>query len=463
MDVTGPAAEVMKDLKSNLRVAEAIEPGSGAQHEVCQALRSLAEQVAKLQEEMLVKSERLRCPYVISAELRDVIETAEFLGMPLLLEGEPGCGKTQLAYALAAEKDTVLTEAVCHSGTDPEDLMYSFDNVARLRDALLGKELAQEQYVKLGPLGLAFMADSRVVVLIDEVDKMKEGAENALLRVIEDCMITISELSKTVKAKHKPVVIITSNGARELSDAFRRRCIFTKLEFPNQEQMATIVYTRFPDINAKFLESALERFYEIRRTPGIKKQPSTAEFLDWVTILLKHGLTDLEGRLPKLHVLLKTSEDQKLFHGDLSREQQLIEFGMPKEVVSKVCSGHRVVKLKNDWDLRQRLYTTLANNQVPFQTSFNDSYGSSRQSRPFAITARGVVNIGDDWLSLPENIFTLLDEGGFVESEVIVVPAEQGLFDKVSNANHLFTAGIGRDGKQVFRMRDKMIMYSKNV
>lgn len=463
MDITGPAQEAVQQLKSDLRAAEVLETEPAAKHEVCQALQGLIDQVVQLQEEMSIKTERLRCPYVISPELHDILETAEFLGKPVLLEGEPGCGKTQLAYALAVEKNTVLAEIACHSGMDPEDIMYSFDDVARLQDALLGKKLTDEKYVKLGPIGKAFMADSQIIVLIDEIDKMKEGTENRLLRVLEDWMMTVPQLGKTLKAKHKPIVIVTSNGARELSDAFRRRCVFTKLEFPNEEQMTAIVRSRFPDINANFLQSALNRFYEIRRTPEVKKQPSTAEFLDWIAILLKHGVVDLEGQLPKLQVLLKTSEDQKLFSGDLSREQQLIQLGMPQEVVSKVCAGGRVVKLKDAWQLKDKLYTTLADNHVAFQTPV-DSYDNARQRRPFAITAAGVVNIGEGgWLSVPEKIFTLLHEGGFIESEVVISPVGQGSFSKVTNANRLFTAGTVDNGEQVFRMGDKMIRYSKEV
>ena len=250
--------------------------------------------------------------YVADPELLRAVNIAMALKKPLLIKGEPGTGKTVLAEAIAAALNKQLMIWNIKSTTKAQDGLYVYDVVQRLYDSQFGGEVNDvEKYVKLGRLGEAFSSPEQVVLLIDEIDKADLEFPNDLLWELDRMEFHIPETGRTVKANHRPVVIITSNAEKELPDAFLRRCVFHYIEFPNKELMEDIVRVHFPDIDKRLLDQVLEAFYKIRNLPQIKKKPSTSEIIDWIQALL-HGGVDV-GRIvkevPYLGVLLKKNED----------------------------------------------------------------------------------------------------------------------------------------------------------
>ena len=251
--------------------------------------------------------------YVADPELLRAVNIAMALKKPLLIKGEPGTGKTVLAEAIAAALNKQLIIWNIKSTTKAQDGLYVYDVVQRLYDSQFGSHGVDDiaSYIKLGKLGEAFSAEEQVVLLIDEIDKADLEFPNDLLWELDQMEFYIPETRKTVRARKRPIVIITSNAEKELPDAFLRRCVFHYIEFPNKELMEDIVRVHFPDINKRLLDQVLEAFYKIRNLPQIKKKPSTSEIIDWIQAL-QHGGTDVSRivkEVPYLGVLLKKNED----------------------------------------------------------------------------------------------------------------------------------------------------------
>lgn len=251
--------------------------------------------------------------YVVTEELKNAVNVAIALQKPLLIKGEPGTGKTMLAEAIADALDMDLLIWGIKSTTKAQEGLYVYDTVQRLYDSQFGEGNVSDikQYIKLGKLGEAFNSDKQVVLLIDEIDKADLEFPNDLLWELDKMEFYINETKETIKTKHRPIVIITSNAEKELPDAFLRRCIFHYIEFPNAEKMEEIVRVHFGDINETLVEKAMEAFYEIRNTKEIQKKPSTSELLDWIQALMISGvdLDTIKSKVPYLGVLLKKNQD----------------------------------------------------------------------------------------------------------------------------------------------------------
>jgi MoxR-like ATPase len=260
--------------------------------------------------------------YVATEDLAVAVNAAVALERPLLVKGEPGTGKTELAKQVAGALDMPIIEWHIKSTTKAAQGLYEYDAVSRLRDSQLGEERVHDvrNYIRKGKLWQAFESPTKSVLLIDEIDKADIEFPNDLLQELDRMEFHVYETGETVRAQTRPVVIITSNNEKELPDAFLRRCFFHYIRFPDLETMKRIVEVHFPGIKDRLLTTALTQFYEIRETAGLKKKPSTSEVLDWLKLLLAEDLSpeDLkrEGSdaLPRLHgALLKNEQDVQLF------------------------------------------------------------------------------------------------------------------------------------------------------
>ena len=260
--------------------------------------------------------------YVATEDLTVAVNAAVLLERPLLIKGEPGTGKTELAKQVASALGLDLIEWNIKSTTKAQQGLYEYDAVSRLRDSQLGDERVRDvgNYIRKGKLWTAFEANQKVVLLIDEIDKADIEFPNDLLQELDKMAFHVYETGETVAAKNRPVVIITSNNEKELPDAFLRRCFFHYISFPDQDTMRQIVKVHYPDIKELLLTTALTQFYEIREQQGLKKKPSTSEVLDWLKLLLAEDLSpedlkqDAGNLLPKLHgALLKNEQDVQLF------------------------------------------------------------------------------------------------------------------------------------------------------
>ena len=251
--------------------------------------------------------------YLTSSALESAVNCALALERPLLVRGEPGTGKTQLAEAIAAGLGLPLIHWPVKSTTRAQDGLYLYDTVQRLYDSRFGEGDVKDirRYIKYGPLGRAFAAEERVVLLIDEVDKADLEFPNDLLHELDRMRFVVGETGDEVIAKKRPVVIITSNAEKELPDAFLRRCVFHFIEFPDKELMARIVRVHHPDLEPKLLDQALRAFFAIRDTEGLRKRPSTSELIDWIAVLRRAGIAsvELEAGMPFLGALLKREQD----------------------------------------------------------------------------------------------------------------------------------------------------------
>lgn len=256
--------------------------------------------------------------YVVTNELMNAVNVSIALEKPLLIKGEPGTGKTMLAEAIADALDMELIIWGIKSTTKAQEGLYVYDTVQRLYDSQFGEGNVGDisQYIKLGKLGEAFTSDKQVVLLIDEIDKADLEFPNDLLWELDKMEFYINETKETVKTKHRPIVIITSNAEKELPDAFLRRCIFHYIEFPNKEKMEEIVNVHFGDIDRKLSEKALEAFYELRGMDDLQKKPSTSELLDWIQALMISGvdINNLKKEMPFVGVLLKKNQDIDVMH-----------------------------------------------------------------------------------------------------------------------------------------------------
>ncbi len=261
--------------------------------------------------------------YVATEDLMMAVNAAVTLERPLLIKGEPGTGKTMLALEVAKALERPLYQWHVKSTSKAQQGLYEYDAVSRLRDSQLGDGRVHDigNYIVRGPLWDAFEADRPSVLLIDEVDKADIEFPNDLLRELDRMEFYVYETQKLVKAKHRPVIIITSNNEKELPDAFLRRCFFHYIKFPDKETMERIVDVHFPNLKKSLLREALETFFEIREVPGLKKKPSTSELLDWLKLLMAEDISPevLRGQdqnkivPPLAGALLKNEQDVHLF------------------------------------------------------------------------------------------------------------------------------------------------------
>ena len=261
--------------------------------------------------------------YIATADLKMAVNAAVTLERPLLIKGEPGTGKTVLAYEIAEAFGAPLITWHIKSTTRAHNGLYEYDAVSRLRDSQLGEERVHDvrNYLKPGKLWEAFTADVRPVLLIDEIDKADIEFPNDLLQELDRMEFFVQETGETIRAERRPIVIITSNNEKELPDAFLRRCFFHYIRFPDEETMKAIVEVHFPGIKERLVAEALRTFYAVRETPGLKKKPSTSELLDWLKLLLVDDVDPATLReqstaklIPTLHgALLKNEQDVHLF------------------------------------------------------------------------------------------------------------------------------------------------------
>ena len=256
--------------------------------------------------------------YVVTKELMNAVNVSIALQKPLLIKGEPGTGKTMLAESISKALDMDLIIWGIKSTTKAQEGLYVYDTVQRLYDSQFGEGNVSDikQYIKLGKLGEAFTSDKQVVLLIDEIDKADLEFPNDLLWELDKMEFYINETKETIKTKHRPIVIITSNAEKELPDAFLRRCIFHYIEFPDAEKMEEIINVHFGNIDQKLCQKALEAFYEIRKMDDIQKKPSTSELLDWIQALMISGvdIENLSSEMPFVGVLLKKNQDIDVMH-----------------------------------------------------------------------------------------------------------------------------------------------------
>lgn len=256
--------------------------------------------------------------YVVTKELMNAVNVSIALQKPLLIKGEPGTGKTMLAESISKALDMDLIIWGIKSTTKAQEGLYVYDTVQRLYDSQFGEGNVSDikQYIKLGKLGEAFTSDKQVVLLIDEIDKADLEFPNDLLWELDKMEFYINETRETIKTKHRPIVIITSNAEKELPDAFLRRCIFHYIEFPDAEKMEEIINVHFGNIDQKLCQKALEAFYEIRKMDEIQKKPSTSELLDWIQALMISGvdIENLSSEMPFVGVLLKKNQDIDVMH-----------------------------------------------------------------------------------------------------------------------------------------------------
>jgi len=251
--------------------------------------------------------------YIVSGPLVDAVNCAIALERPLLLKGEPGTGKTVLAQHVAGGLGMPLIQWHIKSTSKAADGLYVYDTVQRLNDSRFGGGDVSDirRYIKLGPLGRSFAAAERQVLLIDEIDKADLEFPNDLLRELDEMRFTVIETSEEVVARHRPVVLITSNNEKELPDAFLRRCIFHFIEFPNPALMRKIIDVHHPHLDATLLDQVLIKFYWLREQSELRKKPSTAELVDWISALVRAGVSidKIEAHIPFVGALLKKEQD----------------------------------------------------------------------------------------------------------------------------------------------------------
>ncbi len=260
--------------------------------------------------------------YVATDDLQLAVNAAVTLQRPLLIKGEPGTGKTMLAEEVAGAMGKKLISWHIKSTTKAQQGLYEYDAVSRLRDSQLGDDKVHDikNYIKQGMLWQAFTADEQVVLLIDEIDKADIEFPNDLLVELDKMQFSVYETGETIQAKHRPIIIITSNNEKELPDAFLRRCFFHYINFPDKQTMQEIIKVHHPDLKKGMLNAALEVFFEVREVPGLKKKPSTSELIDWIKLLVADDIPiealqnkSIKEAIPPLYgALLKNEQDVEM-------------------------------------------------------------------------------------------------------------------------------------------------------
>jgi MoxR-like ATPase len=265
--------------------------------------------------------------YVLDEELAKIVNISMALEMPLLLKGEPGTGKTMLAHAIAEASGLRLIVLNVKSSMKLIDALYQYDTLTRLNDSRFGDSKRDvsniEEYIRMGKIGQAFVSEERVVLLIDEIDKADTDFQDDMLDVLDQMEFDIIEIDKTVRTKQRPVIIITSNAKKDLSDPFLGRCNFHHIAFPEPDMMRQIVQVHFPDINKDLLDSTVKTFYRLREIRGVEKKPATRELINWIRALRSDPdfrIKDLiKGEVPYLGVLFKKSPDYVVAQNAVSR------------------------------------------------------------------------------------------------------------------------------------------------